>query len=263
MEEVVGNQTTPVPDFDSHPVKPPIQGVTAKPHAILVDQGGRRYQNECGSYMAYCKAMLERNRTTPAIPSWAIFDDRFIRGYMLGGTMPGRNKPASWTDTGYLRKAGSIRELAVKLGIDPDVLAATVERFNGFVDIGRDEDFHRGERVYDNFLGDPTFGPSNTLGRIDAAPFYAVPVIPGDVGTYGGVVTDEYGRVLREDGTQIPGLYATGISAASVMGRVYPGAGCSIGPAFTWGYIAARHALGFDREDEAMGAEEKARWVNS
>jgi 3-oxosteroid 1-dehydrogenase len=93
------------------------------------------------------------------------------------------------------------------------------------------------------------------LGRIDTPPFYAVPVLPGDVGTFGGVVTDVYGRVLTTDGDPIPGLYATGCSAASVFGRVYPGAGCSIGPSFAWGYIAARHAARLDVE----GAEAHSR----
>jgi 3-oxosteroid 1-dehydrogenase len=92
-------------------------------------------------------------------------------------------------------------------------------------------------------LGDRTHGPSATLGTIEEGPFFAVPVVPGDVGTFGGVVTDTHARVLRDDGTPIRGLYATGTTTASVMGRTYPGAGCSIGPSFTWGFVAARHAL--------------------
>ena len=125
----------------------------------------------------------------------------------------------------------------------PATLKATVERFNGFVAKRKDDDFHRGARAYDRWLGD-YHKPSATLGSISEAPFYAVPVLPGDVGTYGGVVTDEQARVLREDGSVIEGLYATGISTASVMGTSYPGAGCSIGPAFTFGDIAAKHAAG-------------------
>ena len=120
----------------------------------------------------------------------------------------------------------------------------TIERFNGFVRKGKDEDFHRGDRAYDNFLGDPYNKPSNTLGTLEKGPFYAVPIVPGDVGTYGGVVTDANARVLREDGSVIQGLYATGISTASVMGRVYPGAGSSVGPSFVWGFVAATHAAG-------------------
>ena len=132
----------------------------------------------------------------------------------------------------------------MQLNIDPATLKATVERFNGFVAANNDEDFKRGARAYDRWLGDPYHKPSETLGTIAEAPFYAVPMVPGDVGTYGGVVTDAAGRVLREDGSIIQGLYAAGVSTAGVMGRAYPGAGASVGPAFTFGYISARHAAG-------------------
>jgi 3-oxosteroid 1-dehydrogenase len=124
------------------------------------------------------------------------------------------------------------------------VLRATTERFNQFAKAGVDEDFGRGNRAYDRFLGDFTHGPNKALGTVAKAPFYAVPIVPGDVGTFGGVVTDCQARVVRENGSIIPGLYATGTTTASVMGRAYVGAGSSIGPAFTWGYVAARHALG-------------------
>jgi 3-oxosteroid 1-dehydrogenase len=242
MEERVGTQVTLPPGAELSEAKPTAQALTASPHVILVDQSGVRYMNEGGSYMAYCKAMLERNKTVPASPSWAVFDQQFMRNYMLAGTLPGKPKPQRWYDEGYLKKAGTIEELERLLGIEPGALAATVTRFNGFVSQNRDEDFHRGERAYDGWLGDAYHKPSKTLGSIAEAPFYAVPILPGDVGTYGGVVTDEHARVLREDGTVIAGLYATGVSTASVMGRAYPGAGSSVGPSFTFGYVAAKHA---------------------
>jgi len=244
MEEMVGYQTTMSPGVEKDYVKPPGQTLTASPHAILVDQSGVRYQNEGGSYMAYCQGMLERNKTVLAVPSWAILDTQFLRNYMLGNTMPGVNKPKSWFEQGYLRKGNTIEELAMQLNIDPATLKATVERFNGFVAANNDEDFKRGARAYDRWLGDPYHKPSETLGTIAEAPFYAVPMVPGDVGTYGGVVTDAAGRVLREDGSIIRGLYAAGVSTAGVMGRAYPGAGASVGPAFTFGYISAHHAAG-------------------
>ena len=244
MEEMVGYQTTMAPGVENDYVKPPGQSLTASPHAILVDQSGVRYQNEGGSYMAYCKGMLERNKTVPAVPSWAILDTQFLRNYMLAGTFPGTNKPKAWFEQNYLRRADTLEDLATQLKIDPATLKATVERFNGFVAANNDEDFHRGARAYDRWLGDPYHKPSETLGTIAEAPFYAVPMVPGDVGTYGGVVTDVAGRVLREDGSVIAGLYAAGVSTAGVMGRAYPGAGASVGPAFTFGYISARHAAG-------------------
>jgi len=242
MNERVGCQTTIPPGLENSEGKPPAQSVTAAPHVILVDQSGVRYQNEGGSYMAYCKGMLERHQTIPAIPSWAVFDRQYLDTYMLGGTMPGP-KPDAWKQQGYLKQADTIDGLAREMAVPPDALTATVARFNGFVDQGRDEDFHRGERAYDRWLGDWLHQPSATLGRIDTPPFYAVPVVPGDVGTYGGVVTDERARVLNENGAPIPGLYATGVSTASVMGRHYPGAGSSVGPSFTWGYVAAGDVL--------------------
>lgn len=242
MEERVGNQQTLPPGAEDSESKPGAQALTASPHVILVDQSGIRYMNEGGSYMAYCKGMLERNKTIPAVPSWAVFDSQYLRKYMLAGTMPGSPKPQHWYDQGYLKKADTIEDLARQLKIDPATLKATVDRFNGFVAKNRDEDFHRGERAYDRWLGDSYNKPSVTLGAIDKGPFYAVPIVPGDVGTYGGVVTDEHARVLRADGSVISGLYAAGVSTASVMGRFYPGPGSSVGPSFVWGYVAAKHA---------------------
>jgi 3-oxosteroid 1-dehydrogenase len=242
MEERVGCQITLPPGSEGNEYKPTAQRMTAAPHALLVDQSGIRYMNEGGSYSAYCKGMVERNKTVPAIPSWAVLDSQYMRKYMLAGTLAGSKKPQQWHDSGYLKSADTIEDLARQLKIEPATLKGTVERFNAFVAKNRDEDFHRGARAYDRWLGDPRHKPSETLGAISEPPFYALPVLPGDVGTYGGVVTDENARVLREDGSVIPGLYATGVSTASVMGRFYPGAGCSVGPAFTFGYIAAKHA---------------------
>jgi 3-oxosteroid 1-dehydrogenase len=244
MEEMVGSQLTLPPGVEGADFMPTAQRLTAAPHAILVDQSAVRYMNEGGSYMAYCRGMLERNHQVPAVPSWAIFDSQYLKKYMLAGTMPGARKPKNWYEQGYLHKADTLDELAQQIKLDAATLKGTVQRFNGFVTKNRDEDFKRGEREYDRWLGDPQQQPSETLGAIEQPPYYAVPVVPGDVSTYGGVVTDEHARVLRLDGTVIQGLYATGVSTASVMGRAYPGAGCSVGPSFVWGYVAAKHAAG-------------------
>jgi 3-oxosteroid 1-dehydrogenase len=244
MDTFVGYQLTLPPGAAGQDVKPSMQKTTASPHCILVDQSGVRYMNEGGSYMAYCDGMLARNKTVPAVPSWAVFDSRHINKYMLANTMPGSKKPAAWTESGYLKKADSIAALAGQMQVNAAALTATVERFNGFVKNNHDDDFQRGDRAYDRWLGDFTHQPSQTLGTIESGPFFAVEVFPGDVGTYGGVVTDASARVLGEDGSVIPGLYATGVCTASVMGRKYPGAGCSVGPSFVWGYVAAQHAAG-------------------
>lgn len=242
MEEMVGYQSSVAPGTENDPIKPGLQAALASPHAILVDRTGVRYQNEGGSYMAFCKGMLERNKIAAAVPGWGIFDSQHLRKYGVPGAMGGGGK--RWIDQGYVRKAHTLEALAKLIDVDPATLKATVDRFNGFVAKNRDEDFHRGDRAYDNWLGDPTHKPSGTLGTIAEAPFYAMPVVPGDVSTYGGVVTDSASRVLREDGSVIPGLYATGVSTAGVMGRTYPGAGCSVGPSFVFGFIAAKHAAG-------------------
>jgi 3-oxosteroid 1-dehydrogenase len=241
MNEFVGNQMI-LPPASAEPAG--VQTQLAKPHAFLVDQSGLRYMNEGGSYMLFCQQMLERHKTVPAVPSWMIMDSRFMRRYMLADTMPGSRKPEAWFDSGFLKKADTIEDLARACGIPPQTLASTTARFNGFARAGKDVDFGRGDSAYDRFLGDFTHRPSNTLGTVEEGPFYAVQVVPGDVGTYGGVVTDSAARVLREDGGVIQGLYATGTTTAGVMGRAYPGAGCSIGPSFTWGFVAAKHAAG-------------------
>ena len=135
------------------------------------------------------------------------------------------------------------RRTGGQLKIEPAALRATVDRFNGFCAKNVDEDFHRGERAYDKWLGDAYHPKNASLGAIERGPFYAVEVLPGDVGTYGGVVTDADARVLRADGSIIEGLYATGISTASVFGQSLCRGRGSIGPSFVWGYVAAKHAV--------------------
>jgi 3-oxosteroid 1-dehydrogenase len=245
MAERIGMQIALPPGSADKKVKDGMQNDICKPHAIVVDQTAARYANEASSHPEFSRRMLERG--APAVPSWMICDTQYLRTYMLAGTMPGTKKPRAWEEQKFLRHGQTIEELAANCGLDGARLRQTVERFNGFVRQGRDEDFQRGEHPYDRWVGDPLQGPpSNTLGAIEQGPFYAVQLFPGDVGTYGGLLTDTEARVLRPDGTPIAGLYATGTSTASVMGGVEVGPGGSIGPAFTWGYVAARHATGAD-----------------
>ena len=184
-----------------------------------------------------------RRRRVKPFPRWVVMDSRQRKYYPWGSAMQGQI-PQQWLDSGYMIKARSIEELAAKCGIDAAGLQATVTRFNGFCETGVDSDYGRGSRAFDRCHGDPTIKPNPNLGPIEQAPFYAVRMYPGDVGTAGGLVTDEYARVLKEDGSLIPGLYATGNCTASVVGRCYPGAGSSIGASFVFGYIAALHASG-------------------
>lgn len=254
MEEMVGNQMSIPPGAENAGDGVSLGSVggqmnIAKPYSIVVDQLGVRYMNEAGSYMEFCQNMLRRDKTVPAVPSWWIVDQQYMDNYMYTGTMAGTKKPQEWYDTGFLRRSDTVEGLAAQIGVAPETLRGTIERFNKGARMGVDPDFGRGDRAYDNWLGDFHREGSHTLGPIEKAPFYAAPVVPGDVGTYGGVVTDANARVLREDGTPIEGLYATGISTASVMGRIYPGAGSSIGPSFVFGYIAARHAAHAHNEE--------------
>ncbi|MDE2301028.1 MAG: FAD-dependent oxidoreductase [Sphingomonadales bacterium] len=249
MDQMVGYQTTRAPGFGTDYVKPAGQSLGARPGAIVVDQSGVRYMNEGGSYELFCETMLKRNREVPAVPSWVIFSQRYADDYPVAGRMIGPGKtPRAYEAEGYLKQADTIEGLAALINVDPAVLRATVDRWNGFVDKGMDEDFRRGAREYDKFLGDPFNAPNPTLGRIDKAPFYAVDIIPGDVGTYGGVIIDAKARVLDRAGEPIPGLYACGVTTASIMGGVYPGAGASVGPSMTFGWIAAKHAAGLDNQ---------------
>jgi 3-oxosteroid 1-dehydrogenase len=244
MDQMVGYQTTLAPGWEAAYVTLPAQSLTAKPHCILVDQSGARYMNEGGSYELYCQTMIERNKSVPAIPSWAILDRNYVELYKVADTFIDKKVPQSWIDSGYLHQAESIDALAVSINADPLTLKTSVDRWNTSCAAGKDEEFGRGNRAYDHFLGDPYQEPNPSLGPIEKGPFYAVPVVPGDVSTYGGVVTDSQGRVERANGSVIEGLYACGVSTASVMGGVYPGAGCSIGPSLTFGYVAAKHAAG-------------------
>jgi len=249
MDEMVGNQATFPPENEDGISL--VVSEIAKPHSMVVDQSGERYLNESQSYMTFCQAMLNRNHSVPAVPSWLIFDSEYERKYMVAGTLPGSKKPRSWFDRGWLKKAETIEELGKLCNIAPAKLQAEVERFNRFARTGVDEAFNRGGRAFDRFLGDKAQTPSPSMGVIEKGPFYAYQFYPGDVGTYGGVVCDTNARVVREDGSIIPGLYATGISTASVMGHAYPGAGASVGPSFVWGYIAAMHAMNAAQDSPA------------
>jgi 3-oxosteroid 1-dehydrogenase len=228
------------------------------PFSMMVDQTGQRYCDEAASYMEIGQRMYAReSETGRAVPSWLIMDSRQRKFYPWGTAAPGAI-PQSWLDSGYLKRAGTIAELAEICKVNKDGLTETVSRFNEFCRTGIDADFGRGSRAFDRAHGDPTVKPNPNLGPIEQGPFYAVAMYPGDVGTAGGLVTDEHGRVCRSDGTVIGGLYATGNSTASVFGRCYPGAGASIAASFIFGYLAARHASGASREATGSMATEIA-----
>ncbi|WP_030410080.1 FAD-dependent oxidoreductase [Streptomyces sp. NRRL S-1448] len=211
------------------------------PGMVIVNSAGERYANEAAPYHEFVDAMYAADRPeATSVPSWLILDATSKARYLFMGLFPGQPFPRPWVASGFVKKAGSVEELATCIGVAPERLRATVDRFNGFARAGRDEDFHRGDSVYDRYYGDPTL-PNPNLAPLDKGPYYAIPVHPGDIGTKGGLVTDATARVLREDGTVIEGLYASGNVSSAVMGETYPGPGATIGPAMTFGWLAAHH----------------------
>jgi 3-oxosteroid 1-dehydrogenase len=215
----------------------------SKPGSLIVDSSAKRYFNESMDYVLAGQTMYERHAEVPAIPSYLIFDQRYRNRYPFGANLPGRT-PQELIDSGYFKRADTLEDLAQLCGLQPEVLRTTIEQFNNYARKGVDPDFHRGDNPYDRYYGDPRVRPNACLAPIEKPPFYAVELVPGDLGTKGGLVTDEHGRVLREDGTPIPGLYASGNTTASVMGRRYPGPGVTLAPALTFAYLAMRHASG-------------------
>lgn len=210
------------------------------PGSIIVNQAGKRYMNEALPYVEATHEIYKGEATgVTHVPSWMIIDQRYRNRYLFAGLGPRQPFPGRWLKEGVIVKAGSIEELAEKIEVPVAELTATVERFNGFASTGVDEDFHRGESAYDKYYSDHTVKPNPSLGAIDQGPFYAVKIVPGDLGTKGGLVTDERARVLRADGSVIEGLYAAGNASAAVMGNTYAGPGATIGPAITFGYLAA------------------------
>ena len=220
----------------------PIVFERSMPYSMIVDSSGQRFMNESGSYVDCGHQQYERNKVVPAIPAYLILDSRHRNNYIIGMDMMPRITPKSAYKNGIITRANSLPELARKMGIDEAGLVATAKRFSQFAKNGRDEDFHRGASAYDRFYSDPRVKPNPNLGPIEKPPFYALRVWPGDLGTMGGLLTDEHARVLRKDGSVIRGLYAAGNNTAAVMGRTYPGAGSTIGPAMVFGMIAGRHA---------------------
>ena len=214
------------------------------PHSLAVNRLGKRFANEACSYHQFGQAMLRDNAATGAnMPCWLVFDATFRRNYALGSLLPAQMVPDSklppeWLDN-LLYRADTLAGLAAKLALPADALAATVARFNAGARQGVDEDFGRGGNFHNLFYGDARHTPNRTLGELITAPFYAVRLDLGDIGTKGGPKTDENARVMGTDGHAIPGLYAIGNAAGSVMGGAYPGAGATLGAAMTFGCLAA------------------------
>ncbi|KAA9158257.1 3-oxosteroid 1-dehydrogenase [Amycolatopsis acidicola] len=220
----------------------------SRPGCLMVDAKGERFVNESAPYVEAVHAMYgPGDGPGEHIPTWLVFDQRYRNRYMFTGIGPRQKMPGRWFKAGIAAKAGSLGELAERIGVPAESLISTVNRFNGFAAAGVDADFDRGKSAYDHYYGDPRNKPNPSLGPLDVAPFYAVKIVPGDLGTKGGLRTDVHARVLREDGSVITGLYAAGNTSSAVMGHTYAGPGATIGPAMVFGYLAALHLAGQNR----------------
>ena len=214
------------------------------PGSIMVDSTGKRFMNEAVNYMTAGQIMLgQDDGLPPHVPAWIIFDQAFRNRYVFGtGVMPRMPLPKAWYKAGLAHRGATVAALGEQVGLPG--LATAVERFNLMAAQGHDDDFGRGNSMYDRYYGDPAVTPNPNLAPLLKPPFYAVKVIPGDLGTCGGIRADEFARATRPDGSVIDGLYATGNCAGNAVGSYYPGPGATIGQGLTFAYIAAAHAAG-------------------
>jgi 3-oxosteroid 1-dehydrogenase len=229
------------------------------PGSIIVNAAGKRFMNEALPYVEAVHEIYQGEETGVShVPAWMIIDQRYRNRYLFAGLSPRQPFPGRWYKFGTIKKAESLDALAAEIDVPAEGLKETVDRFNGFARSGIDEDFHRGESAYDKYYSDPTVKPNPSLHSIDQGPFYAVKIVPGDLGTKGGLVTDERARVLRPDGTVIEGLYAAGNVSAAVMGRTYAGPGATIGPAMVFGYLAAEDIAQQSEVEEQASRDQAA-----
>ncbi|MBW1900394.1 MAG: FAD-binding protein [Deltaproteobacteria bacterium] len=218
------------------------------PGCLFVDKKGRRFTDEAAPYIEVVKDMYKRqDEGTECVPAYMIFGATYRKKYPVGPVFPGENQPnafvpkALWDS--YIYKADSVRELAEKMDIDPAGLEQSVSNMNGYAESGKDEEYDKGGTEYDRFYGDEACGyPNPCLSPIDA-PYYGVRVYAGELGTKGGLMANEKSMVLDTSGNTIKGLYAIGNCSAALMGPTYAGAGSTVGPAMTFGYIAAEDAM--------------------
>jgi len=215
-----------------------------RPWSVVLNRNGDRFVDEACGYDQFGQAMVADHQKTGAnMPCWLIFDAKFRRKFSAGGLMPTvhtpeKKVPEDWWDH-YVFRANTIEDLAKKIHLPVDKVKEQVRKIGEYSKTGIDPEFGRGMNPYDQMFGDPTVTPNPNLGPIDTAPFYAVPINNGDLGTKGGLRCDARARVLDQAGNPIAGLYAAGNQSGTPFGDVYPGAGATIGPAMTFGYIAA------------------------
>jgi succinate dehydrogenase/fumarate reductase flavoprotein subunit len=225
-----------------------------KPGLVAVDRTGRRFVNEACSYHDFVKAMY---RHESALPAYLVCDSRFLRKYGLGLVKPFTPRRSYYVRAGYLLEGRTIQDLARKIGADEATLSATIAAHNIYARTGHDDQFGKGQSTYDRHLADATHGPNPCIGPLKNAPFYAVEIRPGDIGTAFGLETDERTRVLNGRDTPILGLFACGNDMSSIFRGHYPGSGITLGPALTFGYVAGLELAGLSRDDDVRHGSER------
>jgi succinate dehydrogenase/fumarate reductase flavoprotein subunit len=213
-----------------------------KPGALAIDPAGRRFVNEATTYHLFGEALFATLRRFPEGICHLICDAAFIEKYGLGMVRPRRMNLRAAIEDGYVVSAKTLDGLAERLHVPAAALSATVARHNRFAETGQDGEFGKGEDAYQRNLGDPAHGPNPCIGPIAKPPLYALAIHPGDIGASAGLACDALARVLDADGAPIDGLYACGNDMESIMAGRYPGPGITLGPAMTFGFIAARQA---------------------
>ncbi|AET91309.1 fumarate reductase/succinate dehydrogenase flavoprotein domain-containing protein [Burkholderia sp. YI23] len=210
----------------------------AKPGVIAVTRAGRRFTNEASSYYDFISSLIGTTPPGEEVCAWLVCDHRFQRRYGLGFAKPFPFPLKTYERSGYLKSAPTLEALAAQCGIDARGLADTVATYNSYAKDGFDPQFHKGSTPYNRVQGDASHAPNPCLAPIADGPFHAVKIVPGSLGTFAGLATDARSRVLDDARAPIPGLYAVGNDAASMMGGHYPAGGITLGPAMTFGYLA-------------------------
>jgi hypothetical protein len=215
-----------------------------KPGFICVTRKGVRFVNESGSYHDFVQGLVRACESEADSECFMIADERTVNRYGMGYMKPAPVPKGAQLRSGYIVKGATLAELAGKIGVDAARLETTVRDFNRYAAEGRDPDFGRGGNVYDHYQGDDEHKPNPCLGPIQQGPFYALRIIPGEIGTYAGLKTDVHARVLKADGSVVEGLYAVGNDQAHALAGSYAGAGATLGPGMTFAYLAGKHVAG-------------------
>lgn len=212
----------------------------AKPGVIAVTTKGRRFTNEALSYHDFIQALVKACKGSSEVTCWLVCDHQHLREYGLGAVAPFPLPIGKHLKSGYLKRGNSLQELASVIGVPAASLQEEVEVFNRDAASGIDTKFSKGSSAYNRYQGDSLVRPNPCMAPILKGPFYAIKVVVGEIGTFAGLATDESCQVLSKDRQPVKGLYAVGNDAASIMGGNYPGAGITLGPALTFGYVVGQ-----------------------